>query len=280
MSRDEIDELIRVVEVLRGPSGCPWDRKQTLQTVARYLLEESSEVADAIAESDGRPSDDVRDELGDVLMNVLLASRIAEEAGRFSIRDVARSIREKLIRRHPHVFGSTECSDADEVVVRWEEIKQQERDAKGESGPRSRLAGIPRHLPPLARARKISSKAADVGFDWPEPSGSLAKVREELDEVAELLETEGTSSENGAPSGVNPNLEEELGDVLFATVNLCRKLGVHPDDALRRTMKKFVQRFEYVERKIPDLESASLDEMDRYWNEIRHGRADGDPEAG
>jgi uncharacterized protein YabN with tetrapyrrole methylase and pyrophosphatase domain len=298
---DEFRALVRVVATLREPDGCPWDREQRLPDISRHLLEETAEVADAVDLSSGRPDDHVREELGDVLMNVLLASRIAEEDRCFGIDDVCRTIREKLIRRHPHVVfdamarqglgdpSETERVDGGtlagkvttsaEVLVRWQAIKDAERAARSEPRPASRLATVPRSLPPLARAQAISAAAAKVGFDWPTPRGSLDKVREELAEVAEILEaTELLSRPTSAreiagtaeiDAATRIRLEEELGDVLFAAVNLCRKLGVDADTALRRTLKKFSHRFETIERRLPDLESATLAEMDAVWDEVR-----------
>ena len=288
MSRgdDELAKLRKIVATLRGPGGCPWDREQTLRDIGRYLLEESCEFADAAREADGQPSPQVCDELGDVLMNVLLASCIAEETDAFSLDDVARKVREKLVRRHPHVFGDKRLHDAEEVLKQWEEIKARERSAEqgtgkgtGDRGFRSRLAGIPRSLPPLARAFKLSSRAARHGFDWPDPAGSLAKVQEEVGEVRSLLEGADQMEKNGPPKAPRERarLAEELGDLLFATVSLCRKLGIHPDDALRSTLKKFSERFEYIERQLPNLEEANLQEMDRLWDEMRSGSTRSQP---
>ncbi|MCZ6792838.1 MAG: nucleoside triphosphate pyrophosphohydrolase [Planctomycetota bacterium] len=268
---DEFARLREIVEVLRGAQGCPWDREQTLRDICRYLLEESAELADAVSDARGEASPAACEELGDVLMNVLLACRIAEEDGAFDVDDVTRGIREKLIRRHPHVFGDVKLKDSKEVLAQWEKIKNAERSGGGDAPDgdsfRSRLAGIPRSLPPLARAYKLSARAARHGFDWPEASGALAKVQEELEEVRSLLEG------GAAPptSEARFRLEGELGDLLFATVNVCRKLGVHPDDALRTTLKKFRERFETIERRLPNLEEASLEEMDEIWDEIRSG---------
>lgn len=278
---DEFAKLRRVIEILRGPNGCPWDREQTLADVARYLGEESAEVADAISESENTPSPSVRDELGDVLMNVLLAARIAEEKEAFSIDDICRSTREKLVRRHPHVFGDARADTPAEVLERWQAIKAEERRASGEAEavrPR-RLASVPRSLPPLARAYELTARAAKFGFDWPDATGPIEKVREELREVTELLVPiedgeDGARLEAPAEASQQARLEEELGDLLFSTINLCRKLGVHPDAALRRTLKKFVRRFEIIEERIPDLDRAGLAAMDAIWNELRAREAD------
>ena len=257
-----LGELLRIVEALRAPGGCPWDQKQTLRDVSRYLLEESCEVQDALALSEGSGTQHVCEELGDVLMNIFLASVIAEEGGAFSLTDVADGIREKLIRRHPHVFGDVVVSNADEVLVHWNAIKDEERREKGEDLPRSRLDGVPRSLPPLAAAHELTRKAAKCGFDWDEPLAVVKKLEEEIDELRELLpeRDEALAAER---------VEEELGDILFSAVNLCRKLGHRPDDALRRTMRKFESRFREIEQRVGDIDSASLEEMDAVWNEIK-----------
>lgn len=270
----QLGALLEVVEKLRGPGGCPWDREQTLSDLSRYLVEEACEVADAISESDGAPTEKVSEELGDLLMNVFLAACIATEAGGFTIGDVAAAIREKLIRRHPHVFAGEVITGAGEVLKRWREIKAAEQ-AHAASGGRtrpSRLDGIPRCLPPLARAYRLSERAARCGFDWPEAAGALEKLDEELREVRALLPETAVKSGEGAKS----NLEEELGDVLFSAVNLCRKLGIQPDTALRSTIRKFQKRFQHIEARIGNLEEATLEEMDRVWDEQRHAQAQSD----
>ena len=274
---EEFQRLRDIVAELRGPEGCPWDRAQTLRDIARHLIEEAAEVADAVSEAGGAGSPHVCEELGDVLTNVLLASRIAEESGAFSVDDVARVVREKLVRRHPHVFGEPEvvrenrASNAGEALQRWERAKSEE--TKDAEAVRSRLAGIPRSLPPLARAYKVSARAARHGFDWPEIAGSLEKLEEEVREVRDLLESSGLLDSPGArepgETAEDDRVRGELGDVLFATVNLCRKLGVHPDEALRATLRKFTERFEHIESRIPDLDNATLEEMDRVWDEMR-----------
>jgi len=281
---DELRQLLEIVKTLRGPGGCPWDQQQTLSDIGRYLIEEASEVADAVTDADGEPADHVCEELGDLLMNIFLASCIAQEANAFSIGDVSRKIREKLVRRHPHVFGDAKVSGVGDVLDRWEKIKAEEKtrenlpaQAGGDGEPsRSRLDDVPRSMPPLARAYKISSSAARCGFDWPDAHGSWDKLEEEVDEVRRLLVDAGGDSRSQIAPETKASLVDELGDVLFAAVNLCRKLGFHPDEALRSTIKKFSERFQYMERRLPNLEEASLDEMDAIWNEMRHGTAASD----
>lgn len=283
-----LKRLLEIVDILRGPKGCPWDRAQKMENMGRYFLEEAGEVVDAIEDgvtegttgekaslspgkkSNGplsqRASQRVCEELGDLLMNILLAAKIAEDDGAFSAADVAAGIAEKLVRRHPHVFGKTVVSGVDEVLVNWNAIKEEEKKALpgASSLPASRLDGVPRALPPLERAFELGKKAAKAGFDWPDPQGAMDKVLEELAEVRELLET--SSASDGAERA---HLEEELGDLLFAMVSLCRKLNVQPDSALRRTLKKFCERFRALEARFPQLEKASLLEMEAVWQEAK-----------
>jgi MazG family protein len=261
----ELGKLRDVMESLRGPGGCPWDRERTIADLGRYLLEETCEVTDAIAESGGQPSAKVCEELGDVLMNIFLAALIAKETESFSIADVAAGIRQKLIRRHPHVFGDTQVAGVEDVLHRWREIKKAERAGTAEEeSRRSRLDAVPRSLPPLARAQRLTEEASRCGFDWPQAEGALGKVEEELGEVRELL---------AMPTRDCQRLEEELGDMLFSVVNLCRKLDVHADAALLASIRKFSERFQRIERRLGKLEDASLEEMDRIWDEGRRGGA-------
>jgi tetrapyrrole methylase family protein/MazG family protein len=205
---------------LRGPGGCPWDREQTHRSLARHLLEEAHEVLEAI---DAGDPDRLRDELGDLLLQIVFHSEMARQAGEFDVDDVAETIVAKLIRRHPHVFGEVEVSGADEVLVNWERIKAEE---KGERGVEE---DIPATLPALARAAKVQRRAAGWGFDWRTREGAMAKLREEVDEL-----------ERAAPD----EAEDELGDVLFAAAAVARKLGVDPESALRRTVHRFSERYE------------------------------------
>lgn len=255
--------LEQIIGILRSPGGCPWDRAQTLGTMSRYLLEESCEVIDAVEDAGGRASPDVCEELGDVLVNVLLASRIAEDEGTFTITDVAATASQKLVRRHPHVFAEANVSGVDEVLKNWNAIKRTEKARNGAStGPQSRLDGVPRSLPALEQAAEVGRKAARVGFDWPDASGALEKVGEELEEVRAKLA-------NGSPDA----LREELGDLLFAVVNVCRKLEVRPEEALRGAIRKFSRRFRRIEEKIPEPEKARLDELEAVWQEAKREEA-------
>lgn len=243
-----------MVDRLRAPDGCPWDREQTTESMARHLLEEAFEAAEALEDGDDEAA---REELGDVLMNVAMIARIAAERGAFDLEAVARDIADKLVRRHPHVFGDARASDAEQVLQRWEEIKRTEA---GEDAPRrSVLAGLPRALPALQKALRIGEKAARVGFDWPSAEGPRRKLDEE---IAELDAALGGGDRNA--------IEDEVGDVLFAVANLARHAGVDPERALRRTIERFAERFRHVEKALGDrLGHADLDEMEALWRQAK-----------
>ncbi len=265
-----IERLLAVMARLRGPDGCPWDREQTLATLRPYVLEETYEVLEAIESGDPAAH---REELGDLLLQIVFQARLAEEEGRFDFADVADAISGKLLSRHPHVFGAgatdpqarpapddPQARDADAVLRQWASLKKQENQAKGRG--RSVLEGVPREMPSLARAERLAEKASRVGFDWPDAAGARAKVDEELRELDEAI-----------TSGDPARTEDELGDVLFAVANLARKLGAPPEEALRRALGRFVARFEYVEdglarRGVPHG-GATLEQMDELWNEAK-----------
>lgn len=228
-----IQRLIEIMARLRDPEGgCPWDVEQTFRTIAPYTIEEAHEVADAIERED---LDDLRDELGDLLFQVVFHAHMAEEQGAFGFDDVAEAIADKLVRRHPHVFGDVRYADVGEQTADWEAIKAAERAEKGEADD-SVLAGVSRGLPALRRAVKLQKRAARVGFDWPAPEPVFDKLREEIDEL-----------EVGIARGDVDNIEEEIGDLLFAVTNLARKLEVDPGAALRRCNHKFERRFRTME---------------------------------
>jgi MazG family protein len=272
MSRpsDAVDRLLAVMARLRGPDGCPWDREQTLATLRPYVLEETYEVLEAIDAGDAAAH---REELGDLLLQIVFQARIAEEEGRFDFGDVADAISGKLLSRHPHVFGvgatdpsarpvpgDPQAGDADAVLRQWATLKKKENEAKGRG--RSVLEGVPREMPALARAERLAEKASRVGFDWPDAAGARAKVAEELSELDEAM-----------ASGDAARTEDELGDLLFSVANLARKLGIPPEEALRRALGRFVTRFEYVEdglarRGIPHG-GATLEQMDELWDEAK-----------
>ena len=253
-------DFVAVVRRLRR--DCPWDREQTHESVKHLLIEEAYEALDAIDEGDW---DELKGELGDLLLHVVFHAEIAETTtGAFTLEDVIRFEMEKLVRRHPHVFGDTEVSGTGEVLRNWEQIKQQERaDAGLSAARRSTLDGVPRQLPALLRAQRVQEKAAGVGFDFPEAAGAWEKVEEEVRELRVLVERGATPEER----------EDEFGDVLFALVNYARFTDVNPENALRRTLDKFQRRFQHVEARLAEQErtfaDADLAEMDRYWDEAK-----------
>jgi ATP diphosphatase len=268
-SRD-ITRLIEIMAALRTPgSGCPWDLEQTFQTIAPYTLEEAYEVADAIAHGD---LDDLKDELGDLLLQVAFHARMAEERGAFAFGDVVETITAKLIRRHPHVFADADGKTAKAVEGLWERIKTEEKAERGEAGPTSALDGVPVALPALTRALKLQDKAGRVGFDWNDPRAVLAKIREEADEIEAELD-KGGSSLGGLDLANKTKAAAEVGDLLFAVVNLARHLGADPEGILRATNLKFERRFAAIERalaargKMP--RDATLAEMDALWDEAK-----------
>src|SRR3954466_15222151 len=231
-----IGRLLDIMDKLRDPGGCPWDREQTLRSLTPYLLEEAHEVIEAIEAGDAPHH---REELGDLLFQVVFQSRIAREEGKFDFASVCDSIAEKLTRRHPHVFGDVSVCGSREVVKNWERIKADERKAAG-AAPRSAIGGVPVGLPALVRAERISEKAAAVGFDWPDLSGVLSKVREELAELeGAIAERSAAPPESAAAHSLHGRVEEELGDLLFALANLGRFLKAHPEESLRGAVRRF-----------------------------------------
>jgi ATP diphosphatase len=259
-SRD-IVRLIEIMAALRTPgSGCPWDLQQNFATIAPYTIEEAYEVADAIARGD---LEDLREELGDLLLQVVFHARMAQEQGAFDFADIVQALTEKLIRRHPHVFGDARGLRPAAVEGLWERIKAQERAERsnGRSGEESggALAGVPVTLPALTRALKLQAKAGQVGFDWNDPHAVIAKIREEADEI----EAELAAGDRTAAAG-------EVGDLLFAAVNLARHLAIDPEATLRAANRKFELRFAEVERALANRgktpQSATLDEMEEIWN--------------
>ncbi|MBT1071491.1 nucleoside triphosphate pyrophosphohydrolase [Pelotalea chapellei] len=252
---NSFEDLVEIMRKLRAPGGCPWDAEQTHESLTRYLLEETYEVIEAI---DNKDPDHIKEELGDLLLQPVFHAAIAEEAGSFTITDVIQTLCDKLIRRHPHVFGDMEISDSSAQIENWEKIKKAE---KGEER-KSALSGVPPHLPSLLKAQKITEKAARVGFDWEHVDQVIAKVMEELHEFEEAM-----ISRN------NDHMEAELGDLLFAIVNLGRFLSINPEEALRKTINRFQSRFQHVEnslqRKGFSMSETSIDEMDRLWEEAK-----------
>jgi MazG family protein len=243
-------QLVEVMARLRAPGGCPWDRKQTFDTIKSYLLEEAYEVMDAI---DRRDWPSLEEELGDLLLQPVFFAEMAREQGLFSIADSIDAINEKLVRRHPHVFGDAHAETPEDVKVRWDEIKKQE---KGPVQEESVLDSVPRNLPALMEAEKIGNKAAATGFEWPNVGGVLDKLQEEAAELARARDSEERE-----------NIEHELGDLLFTVVNLARFLKVDPEQALRKTNSRFRRRFAYVEAERRDGDS--LERLETLWQEAK-----------
>lgn len=250
-------ELTEIMARLRGENGCPWDREQTSESIKPYLVEETYEVLEAIDEQDPTK---LKEELGDLMLQIVFHAQMAEEAGDFTIGDVLTAINDKLIRRHPHVFGDVKAETAQEVLFNWEQIKQAER--RREKGQASFLDGVPRELPALLRAHRLQEKASRVGFDWKEAQEVFRKVEEELNELRAAMQGQAAD-----------RVEAELGDLLFALVNLSRFLAVNPEEALRKTIARFIARFRYIEealaRRGRKLGQASLEEMDALWAEAK-----------
>ena len=259
---EQLQKIISIMAKLRDPAtGCPWDVKQDFASIAPYTIEEAYEVADAI-ESGDRAA--LCDELGDLLLQVVFHARIAEEEGSFTLADVARSVSNKMINRHPHVFGDDSKPDVAQQRQQWEEIKQAERAAKGQNGV---LDGIPTGLPPMQRALKLQKRAAGVGFDWPDIEQLIDKMHEEAGELTAELE---------ATPRDNQRITDEVGDLLFVAVNLARKAGVDPETALIGCNKKFENRFNYIEQNIDkkqkSINDCDLEEMEQLWQEAKTAR--------
>ena len=248
-----LNDLIELMATLRSPNGCPWDREQTHQSLKSYVVEEAYEVLDAIDRGD---LDELREELGDLLFQVVFQAQLAREAGHFDLYDVITSIHEKMVRRHPHVFGEGEAATAADVEVSWDALKA----AEG----RDRFGHLPRHLPALLKALRITEKAQKVGFDWPDAAGAREKVTEELAELDAALESADPAA-----------LADEFGDLLFSVVNWGRKLSLNPEDLLQQACDKFIARFRQMEAAIcargQSLDELDLAEMDRVWDAIKRG---------
>ncbi|WP_410512965.1 nucleoside triphosphate pyrophosphohydrolase [Paenibacillus sp. BR2-3] len=253
--------LHEIVSILRSPEGCPWDQEQTHESLRKNLIEETYEVLETIDEDD---PEHMKEELGDLLLQIMLHSQMEEEVGTFDVFDVIQGLNDKLIFRHPHVFGDKDAGNAEEALQNWEGMKAEEKRRKGlKPETQSALSGIPRDLPALMKAYKLQKKASKVGFDWDNIGDVISKIREELDELQEAVDT-------GAPA------EEqilELGDLLFAAANAARFIGADPEEALSRTNRKFVQRFRYIEQSLElqgkNLQDSNLDEMEELWQEAK-----------
>ncbi len=256
------DELVAVMERLRAPGGCPWDAEQTYASLSQYLLEEAYETFDAIQEADATgDTTNLKEELGDLLLQVIFHTTIAEEKGDFTLDEVAEAVSKKLVLRHPHVFGDAKLARAKDVLDNWDMLKANERKASGkiEKQKDSILDDVPVHFPGLLEALKLAKKAAKIGFDWKTAEDVFEKLDEEIAELKDEVEKS------------NPDqIEAEIGDLLFVIVNLARKLDVEPETALKRTNRKFRERFAYIERELKtggkNLDETSLEELDSLWN--------------
>lgn len=277
--------LLALMATLRSEDGCPWDREQTHASLKRYLIEEAYELLEAVDQGDDRA---LAEELGDVLLQVIFHAQIAAETGRFTMNDVIAGLSDKLVRRHPHVFGNVQADDADAVLRTWDEVKRRERGDAG-SKPESLLGSVPRALPALMEAEKIQQRAARVGFQWDDVAGAWEKVQEELEELrragARIAPTlAGVDEDKRKPEtreipereqleNLREAIADELGDVLFAVVNVARYLGVDPEESLRATNAKFRRRFGHIEARARAkgrrLEQMTLEEMDALWDEAK-----------
>lgn len=255
--RIAIDRLIQIVAQLRSPGGCPWDAEQTPETLKPYIIEEAYEVIEAI---DLGQADAIREELGDLLLQVILQARIFQERNLFDIEDVAQTIADKLERRHPHVFGSSQHTRIPDIQRQWESIKQKEKRQQGK--PASTLGTLPLHLPALMKAQKVTERASRAGFDWPDIDGAMAKVHEELSECEEAFL--GTDARR---------MEDELGDLLFAVVNLGRFLNINAENALSKTIQRFTRRFNHVETSLKtqnrELTKTPVEDLLTLWEEAK-----------
>ncbi len=264
----KFSKLVEIMARLRAPDGCPWDREQTHASILSCLVEEAHEFVDAVERSD---IPNMREELGDLLLQVVFHAQMAQEAGTFTLEEVIEGISEKLIRRHPHVFGEAEASGSEAVMVQWDEIKRREKEALraegggvAPDGPESALDGIPRSLGALLKAAKLQKKAGRIGFDWPDWRGTLEKLREEMEEVA----VEAAHPERNAEA-----LEEEVGDLLFSAVNVSRALKIDPEQALGKANVKFRRRFQAMEAGLRgdglNPEEAGLEVLESYWQRAK-----------
>ena len=257
-SGEQFNALVQLMERLRAENGCPWDREQTHQTLKPFLIEEAYEVVEAIDEGDPKQ---IMEELGDLLFQVIFHAQVAAEQREFTIGQVMATATDKMVRRHPHVFGDSTASTAHEVLEQWEELKRKERNAEAPV-PASALDGVPRELPGLLRAQRLQDKASRVGFDWPAIAGVTAKVEEEFCELKEAI-----------GSAAPEDIEQELGDVLFSLVNLARFLNLSAEDAIRKSIARFSTRFRYIEAALQEdgrrLNEVGLEEMERLWQQAK-----------
>jgi MazG family protein len=256
---------------LRSPSGCPWDREQTYATLAPMILEEAYEAFEAVEEATAGHPEELRDELGDLLFQIVFYAQVAKERGEFTIDDVIHSIHTKMVRRHPHVFGDVKADDSATVLLNWETMKAEERRAAGktEDEKTSILDGVPSKAPALMEAHQLSTKAARVGFDWKNVDDIFDKLHEEIEELRSAISSHAEVKDEAAHSRVR----EELGDLLFAATNIARHMQVEPEAALKLTNRKFRKRFNYIEEKLRErkqsFDQTSIDEMESLWQEAK-----------
>lgn len=254
--RYNIDDLISIIELLRAPGGCPWDREQTHQSIKKNFIEETYEVIEAINKES---VEGLREELGDVLMQISLHCQMEKEKGNFDFDDVCNELCEKLVVRHPHVFGDVSAENTDEALKSWDSVKQK---TKGIKSQYESMVSVPRELPALMRAQKVQAKAAKVGFDWQDKDGAISKVHEEINELLNAVERNN-----------QPEIEDEFGDLLFSCVNVSRFLNVDSEEALTKATDKFMQRFEIVERLASEkgisMKTSSLEELDKLWDRAK-----------
>jgi tetrapyrrole methylase family protein/MazG family protein len=255
MPRRSFDDLVNLMKTLRGPDGCPWDRKQSLPDLKPFVIEEAYEVVDAVDRDDRQA---LMEEVGDLLLESVFIAEITREEGSFDIYDSITSVHDKLVRRHPHVFADVEANDAEQVLVNWEKQKNEERKAENKSV----LSGVPASLPAALKASRLTEKAARVGFDWRKTDDVFDKLDEEIGELREAVKGGDTS-----------RIEDEMGDLLFTIANIARKTGVNPEEALQSTNRKFIRRFEAMETAVRasgrNLDQLSLEEMDALWEQAK-----------
>jgi MazG family protein len=260
MSKRTFDDLVRLMTRLRGPDGCPWDRQQSLPDLKPYVIEEAYEVVDAIDRDDRA---DLLEEVGDMVLQAVFIAEITREEGSFDIADSITAIHDKLVRRHPHVFGDVEAKDAEQVLVNWEKLKSAERKAE----KKGILSGVPGALPALLKASRLTEKAARVGFDWRRTEDVFEKLDEEIGEVREAIESKDPQK-----------IHDEVGDLLFTIANIARRLNVNPEEALQSTNRKFARRFAEMERRVHEsgrnIDQLSLEEMDALWDEAKAAERD------
>ena len=272
------EDLVKLMSKLRSPEGCPWDREQTYASLAPMLLEEAYEAFEAVEEArEGRPLE-LRDELGDLLFQIVFYAQVARERGEFTIEDVTDAIHTKMVRRHPHVFGDAKVRDNEELLRNWEAMKAEEKRAAGKeagAADASLLDGVSAKAPALMEAHQLTTKAARVGFDWPDVEGVFDKLHEEIEELRAAVREHASSAPDSEAAAAR--VREEVGDLLFAAANIARHLQVEPEAALKLTNRKFRRRFRHIERGLRErgreLGSATLDEMEELWQEAK-GKGD------